>query len=202
MNGFSRELRAHPMTRTRVRVLGSDEQHEIAVDVLRWVRVAESVLAAERVPPDAEMSVLFVDEQTIADLNARFLDGDGPTDVLAFPLDEEALTHGRRPDQGGRGPGSPAEPSDPPIVIGDVVVCPRVARAQAAERGVDLDDELALLVVHGTLHLLGYDHADDDDAARMRVREQELLARCREAESESGAASPPPPTREAGQTGP
>jgi probable rRNA maturation factor len=183
------------MTRATVRVFGSDEQRDIPVDVLRWVRLAELVLAEERVPPDAEMSVLFVDEQTITDLNARFLDGDGPTDVLAFPLDEEEVASGRRPDEGGRGPGAPAESTDPPIVIGDVVVCPAVAKNQADARAAALDAELALLVVHGTLHLLGYDHADDPDAGRMRAREQELLAKFRTLD---GAPPRTPPAGGAG----
>jgi probable rRNA maturation factor len=193
------------MTRATVRVFGSDEQRDIPVDVLRWVRLAELVLAEERVPPDAEMSVLFVDEQTITDLNARFLDGDGPTDVLAFPLDEEEVASGRRPDEGGRGPGAPAESTDPPIVIGDVVVCPAVAKTQSDARAADLDDELALLVVHGTLHLLGFDHAEEPDARRMQAREQELLAKFRALDEapdgpvDDATDGPPEPVGEAGR---
>ena len=182
------------MTRAAVRVFGSDEQHDVDIDVLRWVRLAELVLAEERVPPDAEMSVLFVDPQTITDLNARFLDGDGPTDVLAFPLDDTEVASGRRPDDGGRGPGAPSEPTDPPIIIGDVVVCPVVARAQAEARQGDLDDELALLVVHGTLHLLSYDHAEEVDATRMRAREQELLSKFRALDGTNPATADPEPT--------
>ena len=158
-----------------VRVLGADEQHDVEVDVLRWIRLAEAVLAAERVLVEAELSILFVDEPTIADLNHRFLDGDGPTDVLAFPIDDDAIV-GRSPDQGGRGPGTPTEPSDVPLVIGDVVVCPAVAARQAVEGERAVDDELALLVVHGLLHLLGYDHAEEAEGTRMRRREAELLA--------------------------
>ena len=71
---------------------------------------------------------------------------------------------GRQPDQGGRGPGSPTEPVDPPIVLGDVVVCPTVAARQAPAHAGTVDDELALLVVHGVLHLLNYDHADEREA--------------------------------------
>ena len=177
------------MTHATVRVFGSDEQRDIPVDVLRWVRLAELVLAEERVPPDAQMSVLFVDVQTITDLNARFLDGDGPTDVLAFPLDEEEVASGRRPDEGGRGPGAPADSTDPPIVVGDVVVCPTVAKQQADARGADIADELALLVVHGTLHLLSYDHAEEPDARRMQEREQTLLAKFRSVEGRDGPAA-------------
>ena len=85
---------------------------------------------------------MFVDEPTIAELNERFLGGDGPTDVLAFPMDEELPPGGRQPDQGGRGPGAPSDPGDPPTLLGDVVVCPAIASRQAAERGIPPDDEL------------------------------------------------------------
>jgi probable rRNA maturation factor len=161
---------------------GADEQSEVDVDVLRWVRLARLVLDEERVPEDAEVSVIFVDEQAITDLNERFLDGGGPTDVLAFPMDDDVPLGGRQPDQGGRGPGAPAEPADPPVVLGDVVVCPRVAERQAREHQRSLDDELGLLVVHGVLHLLNYDHAEERESAVMRRRERELLARFRELE--------------------
>ena len=97
-------------------VFGADEQSEVDVDLLRWVRLARLVLAEERVPEDAELSVIFVDEQAITDLNERFLGGTGPTDVLAFPMDDDVVLGGRQPDQGGRGPGSPSEPGDPPTV--------------------------------------------------------------------------------------
>jgi probable rRNA maturation factor len=155
----------------------SNEQSEVVVDLERWGRLARLVLAEERAPDDAEVSLLFVDEPSIADLNRRFLDGDGPTDVLSFPIDDDHVPSGRRPDEGGRGPGSSNEPVDPPIVLGDVVLCPVVAQRQAAEHDWSITDELALLVVHGILHLLRYDHAEADDAARMQRRERELLAR-------------------------
>ena len=162
-----------------IQVFGSDEQDEVDVDVLRWLRLAQLVLREERVPPEAEVSLVFIDRTTIADLNHRFLDGDGPTDVLAFPMGDDLPTSGRTPDAGGRGPGTPASPDEPPVVLGDVVVCPEVARDQAEQGGGSLDDELALLVVHGLLHLLDYDHHDPDETVVMRRREQELLARFR-----------------------
>jgi probable rRNA maturation factor len=170
-------------------VFGADEQHEVEVDVPRWVRLARLVLDSERVMArygtDVEMSLMFVDEPTIAELNARFLGGDGPTDVLSFPLDEELPPAGRQPDQGGRGPGAPGEVGDPPALLGDVIVCPTVAGRQALERGIAADDEIALLVVHGVLHLLDYDHVEPEETAAMRRREQELLTRFREIERES-----------------
>lgn len=160
-----------------VQVSGYDEQDTVTVEVTRWVRLAQLVLHAERVDPDAELGLIFVDEATIADLNHRFLDATGPTDVLAFPIDEELPTAGRDPDEGGRGPGSTADATEPPVVLGDVVVCPAVAQRQADVTGTPLDHELALLVVHGVLHLLEYDHAEPADAERMQRRERELLAR-------------------------
>jgi len=170
-------------------IFGADEQRDIDVDVARWVRLARLVLTDERVHErygsDVEMSLMFVDMQTIAELNERFLGVNGPTDVLSFPLDEELPPGGRQPDQGGRGPGAPADGGDPPALLGDVVVCPAVATRQAAERGIAAADEIALLVVHGVLHLLDYDHAEPDEATAMRRREQELLARFRDSETDS-----------------
>lgn len=166
----------------------ADEQSDLPVDVDRWSRLARVVLDDERVAqrygPDVEMALLFVDESTIAGLNVRYLDGDGPTDVLAFPIDEAPTTGGRRPDEGGRGPGAGAA-SDPPSVLGDVVVCPAVARRQAEARGGSADDEIALLVVHGVLHLLEYDHQEPEERAVMQRREQEILARFAEIEREA-----------------
>jgi len=170
-------------------IFGADEQRDIDVDVARWVRLARLVLTDERVHErygsDVEMSLMFVDMQTIAELNERFLGVNGPTDVLSFPLDEELPPGGRQPDQGGRGPGAPADGGDPPALLGDVVVCPAVATRQAAERGIAAEDEIALLVVHGVLHLLDYDHAEPDEATAMRRRKQELLARFRDSETDS-----------------
>lgn len=167
-------------------VFGADEQRDVPVEVARWVRLAQLVLDEERVVErlgaDTEMSLLFVDAATISELNERFLGGSGPTDVLAFPIDDELPPSGRQPDQGGRGPGTPSEPTDPPTLLGDVVVCPAIASRQASERGMTTEDEVALLVVHGVLHLLDYDHAEPSEGAVMRRREQELLARFREIE--------------------
>jgi probable rRNA maturation factor len=167
-----------------VDVFTADEQADMPIDLLRWGRLARLVLDEERVTGDAELSVIFVDEHAITDLNERFLGTPGPTDVLAFPVDEDATFGGRQPDEGGRGPGAPSDPVDPPVVIGDVVLCPQVAARQAEANAVALDDELALLVVHGVLHLLNYDHAEERETESMRRRERELLARFRDAEKE------------------
>jgi probable rRNA maturation factor len=161
-----------------VEVFAADEQDEAPVDAARWVRLAERVLEAEGMRGDTELSMLFVDEVSMADLNKRFRGEDGATDVLAFPIDEDAVEGGRSPDSGGPGPGvSASEPYEIPIVLGDVVVCPLVAQRNAPAHAGTYDDELALLVVHGILHLLGMDHTDDREAAVMEQRERELLDR-------------------------
>jgi probable rRNA maturation factor len=160
-----------------IEVFVADEQVDQPVDTLRWVRLAEAVLQEEGVRGEAELSMLFVDEKAIADLNKRFLGKEGPTDVLAFPIDEEPVEGGRSPDSGGTGPGFSSEPADLPTLLGDVVICPAVAFHNAPDHAGTYEDEIALLVVHGVLHLLGMDHEDDDEAEAMEQRERELLAR-------------------------
>jgi probable rRNA maturation factor len=161
-----------------VEVFVADEQSDFAVDHLRWLKLAENVLAAEGVRGDAELSILFVDPGAMAELNERFHAQPGPTDVLAFPIDDEPTEGGRSPDSGGTGPGyTPPEPSELPTLLGDVVICPAVATRNAADNAVTYDDELALLIVHGILHLMGMDHDQDDEAEVMEARERELLER-------------------------
>lgn len=161
-----------------VEVFAADEQSTLPVDTLRWVRLARSVLEAEGVKGEAELSLLFVDEQAMSDLNKRFAGKDGPTDVLAFPIDEEPAEGGRSPDSGGSGPGwVPVEASELPTLLGDVVICPLVAQRNAAASRSSYEDEIALLTVHGILHLMGMDHVDDEEAEAMERREQELLDR-------------------------
>jgi probable rRNA maturation factor len=160
-----------------VEVFAADEQNDQPVDTLRWVHLAEAVLQEEGLSGDAELSVLFVDEPAIAELNSRFLGKDGPTDVLAFPIDEEPVESGRSPDSGGTGPGMPSEPEDIPVLLGDIVICPAVAFRNAPEHAGNYDDEVALLVVHGLLHLMGMDHQEDDEAEEMEAKERELLSR-------------------------
>ena len=159
-----------------IEVFVADEQTDRPVDTMRWVRLATEVLRAEGVRDDCELSMLFVDEDVMSGLNKQFHGKDGPTDVLAFPIDDDPVEGGRSPDSGGTGPGySPAEPADMPLMLGDVVVCPAVADRNAPEHAGTYDDELALLIVHGILHLLGMDHLEDDEAELMEKREQELL---------------------------
>jgi probable rRNA maturation factor len=161
-----------------IEVFVADEQTDQPVDTTRWMRLAREVLQAEGVRGEAELSMLFVDEGVMSGLNKQFHGKDGPTDVLAFPIDEDPVEGGRSPDAGGTGPGySPAEPGDMPMMLGDVVVCPAVAHRNAPDHAGTYDDELALLIVHGILHLLGLDHLEDEEAEVMEKREQDLLDR-------------------------
>jgi probable rRNA maturation factor len=150
-----------PATASTVSVF--DEQDDEPVDLARWARLARAALAEEGAP-DAEVTVLFVDEAHMAELNERFMGVAGPTDVLAFPIDEAGA------------PG-PADPTEVPRMLGDVVICPAVARRNAPDHAGTYEDELALLLVHGLLHLLGHDHADESERALMQARETVLLER-------------------------
>ena len=160
-----------------VEVFAADEQSSEPVDTLRWVKLAEAVLEDQGVRGEAELSILFVDEAAIADLNKRFLGKDGPTDVLSFPIDEEPADSGRSPDSGGSGPGYTGEPPEAPTLLGDVVVCPTVARRNAPAHAGTYEDELALLVVHGVLHLMGFDHNGRREARKMEALEIQILDR-------------------------
>src|SRR4051795_12305532 len=140
----------------------TDEQNAVAVDLDRYVRLARLVLARERVPNDVELSLLFVDEDTIARYNEQFLEHVGPTDVLAFPIDDDFGPGGRQPDTGGHGPGSVDDTDDVPPLLGGCRVCRSYAAREARSRGVTGESELSLLVGHGILHLLGSGHAESE----------------------------------------
>ena len=157
-------------------VFAADEQQVHQMDVARWAGLARQVLSARGVKGETEVSLLFVDEDAMAALNEQFLGKSGPTDVLSFPIEDEPGPSGRSPDLGGSGPGSSAE-EGALMLLGDVVICPEVAARNAEEHGVSFDDEVALLVVHGLLHLLGMDHEDETEAGRMEALEQQLLNR-------------------------
>ncbi|MGC4932819.1 rRNA maturation RNase YbeY [Gordonia sp. DT30] len=145
---------------------------------------AELVLAASRfaidamdVHPGAELSVLCVDESTMADMHMQWMDLPGPTDVMSFPMDE--LVPGGRPDA--------AEPG--PAILGDIVLCPEFAARQARETRRSVEHELAMLTIHGVLHLLGYDHAEPDEEKEMfglqnRLLEEFYAQRHREAQQQ------------------
>jgi probable rRNA maturation factor len=145
-------------------VVCANEQDDVDIDAARWAALAEAVLRAERA--SGELTLTFVDPAEIASLNAEHMGVDGPTDVLSFPLDAPAFIE----------PGGSVRLGETPVLLGDVVVCPSVAAIAAPDHGGSLDDELALLVVHGILHVLGHDHAEPDETAAMRERERALLS--------------------------
>jgi probable rRNA maturation factor len=166
-----------------VEVFVADEQSSGShpVDGARWQKLAGSVLRAEGIRGEAELSLLFVDESTMTELNKRFMGQEAPTDVLAFPLEDDLVGAGRWPDNGPTGPASNrAEVEEAPLLLGDVVVCPAVAAANAPSHAGTYDDEIALLIVHGILHVLGMDHADPEEAATMQAKERSLLERFHE----------------------
>ncbi len=127
------------------------------------ISVARFVIGQMKVNPGAELSMVLLDTTAMADLHMRWMDLPGPTDVMSFPMDE--LEPGGRPDA--------ADPG--PSMLGDIVLCPQFAAEQAAAAGHDLAHELALLTVHGVLHLLGYDHAEPDEEREMFALQQRLL---------------------------
>jgi probable rRNA maturation factor len=136
-------------------VVIADEQ-SVAVDSAALHRLAAHALASLGVPSRAELSIVLVHEGRMAELKKAYLGEDAPTDVLAFPMDAGA------PGQG-------------PHLLGDVVLCPAVAEQQAADAGHATADELNLLLVHGILHLLGHDHAEPGERAKMQAEEHRIL---------------------------
>ena len=135
----------------------------VEVDTGAILAVARHALDEMGVNPLAELSVLLVDVDYMTELNHRWMGGEGPTDVLAFPMDE--LDTARGPDE--------QEPG--PTLLGDVVLCPEYARRGARTAGHSLAAELELLTVHGVLHLLGYDHAEPEEEREMFALQAKLL---------------------------
>jgi len=139
------------------------------LDVKQLAALARFVMDRMRVHPLAELCIKAVDEPTIAELNEKWMEKEGPTDVLAFPMDElrPGLVN-EEPEEG---------------VLGDLVLCPDVAERQGATAGHGTEAELELLTVHGILHLLGYDHAEPEEHKVMFDIQGELLAAWSAAES-------------------
>ncbi|MFN0284444.1 MAG: rRNA maturation RNase YbeY [Kineosporiaceae bacterium] len=133
----------------------------VAADEAEIVALARHVLAQLRIHPQAELSVVLVDEAAMEQLHVQWMDEPGPTDVLSFPMDELR-------------PGSDDEES-PAGLLGDVVLCPQVALKQAEQAGHTTQEELLLLTTHGILHLLGYDHAEPDEEKEMFGLQRRLL---------------------------
>ncbi|GAC1609864.1 MAG: rRNA maturation RNase YbeY [Mycobacteriales bacterium] len=152
------------------------------VDEESLMRVARHVLDRMGVSPMAELSILLVDIDAMEKLHVRWMNEPGPTDVLAFPMDELDLRGSRGvPHGSGHGHDDMEEPA--PAVLGDVVLCPVVAQRQAAEAGHTTEDELQMLCTHGVLHLLGFDHGDAQEHAEMFGLQGQLLSAWHEARS-------------------
>ncbi|MDO4784219.1 MAG: rRNA maturation RNase YbeY [Propionibacteriaceae bacterium] len=134
----------------------------VEVDELGLVELARFAMAELRIHPQAELSILLVDEDTMARYHERFMDLPGPTDVLSFPMDELR---------------APAEDEEPPLgMLGDIVLCPQVTSRQAAEHGRSAHAEAEYLLIHGLLHLLGHDHAEPGEKAIMFGLKDQILA--------------------------
>ena len=134
---------------------------EYPIDGEEFQALSAYVLEAMHVSPSAELSLIFVEPDAIAALHERWLDLEGPTDVMSFPMDELR-------------PGSADSPTEAGI-LGDIVICPEVAQTQAANAGHSSTEEMLLLTVHGILHLLGYDHAEKDEEKEMFALQRKLL---------------------------
>jgi probable rRNA maturation factor len=134
----------------------------IEVDEAELVALSRYVFEQLFIHPQAELSILLVDEPAMEKLHIELMDEPGSTDVLSVPMDE--LT-----------PGTPDRPT-PQGMLGDIAVCPQVAQVQAVNAGHSLQDEMLLLTTHGILHLLGYDHAEAEEKEEMFGLQRQLLS--------------------------
>ncbi|CAG7845377.1 Endoribonuclease YbeY [Pseudoclavibacter triregionum] len=131
------------------------------VDERRLQKLATYVLDQLHVHPDAELAIILVEVGPMEELHVQWMDEPGPTDVLSFPMDELR-------------PGAVDRPSDPGL-LGDIVICPAVAEAQAEKAGHSTMEEILLLATHGILHLLGFDHAEPEEERVMFGLQRDLL---------------------------
>jgi probable rRNA maturation factor len=151
----------------------TDYGTEQGVDPEELVGVARYVLGEMGIHPMAELSILLVDTAAMEQLHIQWMDEPGPTDVLSFPMDE------LRP---------PADDEEPPEgLLGDIVLCPAVTARQAAEHGRTPEAEAEYLLVHGLLHLLGYDHGTAQEQADMFGLKDDLLAAWVQERAQRGA---------------
>ena len=131
------------------------------VDEALLLRLATFALDAMRIHPDAELSILLYDVGPMEELHVQYLDEPGPTDVLSFPMDQ------LRPGTDDR--------LTPAGLLGDVVICPEVAELQAKDAGHSVNDEMVMLLTHGILHLLGFDHAEPAEEKEMFDIQRDIL---------------------------
>ncbi len=153
---------ATPAGGARCSVAVTDRQTRLPIDPDAIVSLVRFALHAEAARGAVE--VVFVDDLAIAELHLRFMDIPGPTDVITFPLDDDSPL----------GSSETTSPGDAPL-LGEIVVSTDTACRQAPDYGMDPLDEAHLYVVHGVLHLLGYDDRTDSDADRMATRQREIF---------------------------
>jgi probable rRNA maturation factor len=143
--------------------------------------LVSGVLSDRRGPRTLMVGIRFVDADEMSELNREHMGHQGATDVLSFPIDGDPLPVAFDADDRAAIPGDdgrstrPMSPEEPPWMLGDIVICPSVAAANAPDHAGTYHDELALLVVHGLLHLMDMNHAEPDERAAMQARERELL---------------------------
>ncbi len=134
----------------------------VEIDDEALVRLGRHVLDNLYVHPESELSIILVDADAMEKLHIEWMDEPGPTDVLSFPMDELRPGTATRPTGSG--------------ILGDVVLCPEIAQAQAVTAGHTMGEELLLLTTHGMLHLLGFDHAEPEEEKEMFGLQRQLLA--------------------------
>lgn len=149
-----------------------NNESAVQVDELALQRLISFALERLFVHPDAELAILLVDEAAMEQLHLQWMDEPGPTDVLSFPMDELR-------------PGS-EDLQTPAGLLGDIVICPQVAIAQAETAGHPAHDEILMLTAHGLLHLLGYDHAEPADEKRMFSLQKDILSRFHQSTTRPG----------------
>lgn len=142
-------------------LIANDTNEDLDLDIIRKKaeKTITEVLRVENISENAEVSLSIVDKETIHRLNKDYRNVDRETDVLSFPLDEEGFDN----------------EGNPLILLGDIVICLDVAEDQAADFGHSLEREIMYLICHSTLHLLGYDHIEEDDKKVMRSKEKEVM---------------------------
>lgn len=138
-----------------------NNETEYDVDLEDVNALAESVMRAMFLHPETEVSIVFIDEDAMSALHVEWMDLEGPTDVMSFPMDELRPGNAGAPGENG--------------ILGDIVICPSVAEAQAKAGGHSTHDEILLLTAHGLLHLMGFDHMEPAEKEEMFALQRKLL---------------------------
>ncbi|MGN0128218.1 rRNA maturation RNase YbeY [Glutamicibacter soli] len=138
-----------------------NNETEFDVDLADVNKLAQSVMSAMYLHPETEVSIVFLDEDAMSALHVQWMDLEGPTDVMSFPMDELRPGREHAPSEAG--------------ILGDIVICPSVAQAQAEAGGHSTHDEILLLATHGLLHLMGFDHMEPEEKEEMFSLQRRLL---------------------------